>query len=53
MSTPFCVGHQVDDRDRRLGVDLGRIGVGQAEDIARELDRRHVQAIANPEVRQL
>ena len=43
--------HQVDDRVGAGGVELGGVGPGQAEHVAGELDRHHVQPEAQPEAR--
>ena len=45
------VAQLVDDLVRRVLVALGRIGVRQAADVARELDRRPLEAVADAEVR--
>src|SRR5439155_27216542 len=42
---------QVDYGVRSLGVHLGRVGAGEADDVPRELRDRHVHAEADPEVR--
>ena len=43
--------HEVDHRVRRAGVELARVGAGQAAHVARELDHRALQAEAQAEVR--
>ena len=45
------VGHEVDDRVLGEHVELGRVGVRGADDLARELDDRALQAEAQAEVR--
>src|SRR5579872_35612 len=47
----FLRVHDVDDLIRRLGIDLGRVRLGQAEQIPRGLDDHHVEAIADAEDR--
>ena len=42
---------QVDDRERRLGIHLGRVGAVEAADVTRELGDRDVHAEADAEVR--
>ncbi len=42
-------GHEIDHRIRRRGVELGRVGLGQAEDVAGELDDRALEAETQPE----
>ena len=44
---------QHDDRVRRVAVELGGVGVGQAHDVAGELDHRALQAQADAEERHL
>ena len=46
------VVHQVDHRVLRGRVELGAVGVGEAEHVAGELDRHRLQAEAQPEARQ-
>src|SRR5262249_11892825 len=50
LDHPRLIGHQVDDLLRRLGVELARIGLAPAHDMARELDGRDLHAEAEPEV---
>src|SRR5665811_1207207 len=45
--------HQVDHRMWSLRVDVCRVGVFQAEKIAGDLDHRHVQPIAQTEIRNI
>ena len=49
----LLLGQDVDHRVRRVGVDLGAVGVRQAADVAGELDHRHLEAVADAQVRQL
>ena len=44
------VAQLVDHLGGRLGIALGRIGVGEAGDVARVLDGRPLEAVADPEV---
>ena len=48
---PF--GHQRDHRMRRVGVELGAVGVGEAATCARVLDHRELHAQADAEIRDL
>ena len=41
--------HEVDDRMRGLGVELGAVGIAHAADVARELDNRALHAQAQPQ----
>ena len=47
------IGHEVDDRVRGEHVELGRVDVLRADDLARELDDRALQPEAQAEVRHL
>ncbi len=51
--TSFCSGQQVDDRVRRLGVELGRVGALHVADVAGVVDDRHLHAEADAEERHL
>jgi hypothetical protein len=45
------LGHEVDDRRRREGGELGRVGVGSVELLASEVDDRALHAEAQAEIR--
>src|SRR5438067_4859237 len=45
------IAQLVDHFRGALGIDFGRIGVVQTRDVARVLDRRPLEAVADPEVR--
>ncbi len=49
----LLLGQQVDDRVRRLGVELGGVGAGHAADVARELGHGALHAQADAEERDL
>jgi hypothetical protein len=49
----LLLGQQVDDRERRLGVELGRVGAVHAGDVARELGHGDLHAQADAQVRDL
>ena len=49
----LLLGEQVDDRERRLGVHLGRVRTLHAADVPCELGHRDVHAEADAEVRDL
>ena len=49
----LLLGQQVDHRERRLEVELGRVGAGHAGHVAGELAHRHLHAEADAEVRDL
>ena len=46
----LLVGHEVDDGGVGLGVELGGVGSGQAEDASRGLDDHYLHAKAKAEV---
>src|SRR5579859_1035776 len=45
--------HQIDDRMRALLIKLGAISICQSQDVARELDHRHMHAQTEPQVRNI
>ena len=47
----LLLGQEVDDRVRRLGIELGRVGAVEAGDVAGELDDRDLHAEADAEER--
>ena len=49
----LLLGQQVDDRVRRLGVELGRVRAVHVDDVARELRDRHLHAQADAQERDL
>ena len=49
----LLLGQEVDDRVRRLGVELGRVRAVHADDVARELRDRHLHAEADAQERDL
>ena len=46
----LLLGKQVDDRERRLGIELGRVGAGHAGDVASELGDGDLHAEADAEI---
>ncbi len=47
----FLLGHQMDDRMRRLQVKLARVGARQAANMPGKLDHGHLHAETDPEKR--
>src|SRR4051794_20850938 len=47
----LLLGQQVDHRERRLGIELGRVGAVHVRDMAGELRHRDLHAEADPQVR--
>ena len=47
----FLLGQEVDHREGRLGIHLGRVGAVEVADVARELGDRDMHAEADAEVR--
>ncbi len=43
------IGQQIDDRVRRVGIELSTVGTGESAEIPRELDHRALHPEANPE----
>ena len=44
-----CCGEQIDDRVRRVALELGRVGAREPCDVPRELHHRELHAEADPE----
>ncbi len=47
----LLLGEQVDHRERRLGIELGRVGAVHPGDVARELGDRDLHPETDPEIR--